>query len=144
MPFKARLAGLGGLSHRFLPAKNWQRAVILWTSFLALIAYGWIYWRCGSAATLSDCRLKLGADVYDFQTLITGGMAILAALIALQPARQQLRKMNIQSSVMAREVVASRLRETETRRKTTKENWTACLKSSFARYSQATQKQNPR
>jgi hypothetical protein len=53
--------------------------------------------------------------------MITGGMAIIAALIAAHPVRQQLLKMNLQSSIMAREVLAARLAAIEKRKTLTAE-----------------------
>lgn len=52
----------------------------------------------------------------DWQTLLTGGLAILAAYITVQPARMQLLHMAVQSSIMARDDLAVRLQETEKRR----------------------------
>lgn len=91
-----------------------------WPIFLALLvalgAITWIGSRCNIDAALGQCRAVLVQDIYDFQTLITGFVALLAAFITLRPARKQLQKMNIQSSVMAREVIAERIREAETRK----------------------------
>jgi hypothetical protein len=58
----------------------------------------------------------------EWQTLITGFLAIAAALIAAQPVRRQLSRMNIQASVMARDVLAKRLSATELRRARTKKH----------------------
>lgn len=51
----------------------------------------------------------------DWQTLVTGGLAVVAAFIAAHPVRKQLSKMNIQSSIMALEVIANRLKTLESR-----------------------------
>ena len=48
-------------------------------------------------------------------------MALGAALIAAAPVRRQLRKLHLQSSIMAREVIAKRAAETEERQKTSDE-----------------------
>jgi hypothetical protein len=58
--------------------------------------------------------------LYHWQTLVTGLLAIVAALIAAHPVRRQLLKMNIQASIMAREVLAKRLSASESRRAKTK------------------------
>jgi hypothetical protein len=59
-------------------------------------------------------------SLYDFiwswQTLFAGGLAIIAAFIAAHPVRQQFSKMNVQASIMAREVLANRLMMLEARR----------------------------
>lgn len=61
------------------------------------------------------------AAVKDWQTLITGGMAIIAALIAAHPVRKQLTIMAIQSSIMSRQVLSDRLLASQKRRSETKE-----------------------
>lgn len=81
----------------------------------------WTWWRCGAALPFRECRPVLAKDIYDFQGLLAGVLAIVAALIAARPVRQQLRKMSIQASVMAREVLANRLSQTERRRKVASE-----------------------
>ncbi len=86
------------------------------TLLVASGAITWVASRCDVDTDLGRCRALLVQDIYDFQTLITGFVALLAAFITLRPARKQLQKMNIQSSVMAREVIAERIREAETRK----------------------------
>ena len=51
----------------------------------------------------------------DWQTLIAGTFAIFAAIIAAHPVRKQLSRMNIQSSIMARQVLVERLLALEKR-----------------------------
>src|SRR3569833_3469868 len=55
------------------------------------------------------------AFLKDWQTLIAGGFAIVAAVIAAHPEKKKLTRMNIQSSIMAREVLVQRLSACETR-----------------------------
>jgi hypothetical protein len=57
---------------------------------------------------------------YNWQTLFTGLLAVVAAFIAAQPMWRQLSKINIQASIMAREVLAKRLSAFESRRIQTK------------------------
>lgn len=49
--------------------------------------------------------------IYDFQTLITGVLAICAAWYAATPVWRQLKDSNLQTTIMYRETLAQRLRE---------------------------------
>ena len=53
--------------------------------------------------------------IYDFQTLITGVLAICAAWYAATPVWRQLKDSNLQTTIMYRETLAQRLREAEER-----------------------------
>lgn len=53
--------------------------------------------------------------IYDFQTLITGALALVIAWRAGKPVWQQLKDSNLQTSIMHRETLAVRLREAEER-----------------------------
>lgn len=104
-----------------------NRALFRWrtvTLILLLAVPGSLYlssleW-CGTSLDgMSPCRRDLLGElkqfVYDYQTLITGALAIVAAYITTTPARRQLKLMALQSSIMARDVIAERLKETEDR-----------------------------
>lgn len=78
----------------------------------ALSAYGQA---CGPAAPgTSDAGLCL--FVYNYQTLLTGLIALVAALIAVAPVVRQLSLSRLQSAIMTRDVLGKRLSETEARR----------------------------
>lgn len=57
--------------------------------------------------------------LYDWQTLITGGTALVAALVAGWPMWRQLKHLNTQSAVLAREAIAKRIADIEIRRNAT-------------------------
>jgi hypothetical protein len=57
----------------------------------------------------------VGDWIYDFQTLITGAAAIGAAWYAGAPVWRQLNDSNLQTRIMHRETLATRLREAEER-----------------------------
>lgn len=57
----------------------------------------------------------VGHWIFDFQTLITGFLAIIAAWYAAAPAWGQLKDSNLQTRIMHRETLAVLLRETEER-----------------------------
>jgi hypothetical protein len=59
--------------------------------------------------------------IKDWQTLIAGAFALIAALIAAYPVRKQLLKMNLQSAIMSRNVLSQRLSDIEIRKRETKE-----------------------
>ncbi|WP_072395483.1 hypothetical protein [Hyphomicrobium sp. CS1GBMeth3] len=69
----------------------------------------------GMATALIFPLVTQASWLKDWQTLATGGIAIFAAFITVQPARRQLKLMAVQSSIMARDSLAARLRETKTR-----------------------------
>lgn len=107
----------------------WRSAVRALLSLGMLLAFGlsvagacWVYLRCSGSIGPGQCGTILGKDVFDYQTLIAGAMALLAAFVTLLPALRQLRATNIQASVMTREVIAQRMREVETRQKETRKN----------------------
>ena len=54
--------------------------------------------------------LNFWCVVYDFQTLLTGAIAVLVALLALIPVWRQLRDSNLQTRISRRETLASMLR----------------------------------
>jgi hypothetical protein len=58
--------------------------------------------------------------LYDWQTLATGLLALLAASIAAWPVWRQIRNQQLQSAVMAREVLLMRIAAIEARRDTTR------------------------
>ena len=60
--------------------------------------------------------------LYDWQTLVTGLLALLAAFIAARPVWQQIRSLRIQSAVMARDTLIMRIAAMESRQTTTREN----------------------
>jgi hypothetical protein len=66
-----------------------------------------------------SAMLEIGQSPYVFlkewQTLIAGILALVVAIFALRPVWRQVAKMNIQSSIMARDVLARRLSQTEAR-----------------------------
>ena len=53
--------------------------------------------------------------IYEYQTLLTGVIAIGAAYYAGRPVWQQLEATNLQSRIMLRDTLASRLREAQVR-----------------------------
>lgn len=57
--------------------------------------------------------------IYDWQTLITGVLAVIGALIAARLVWRQLRSMEIQSALMVRDTLVTRVATIETRRDTT-------------------------
>jgi hypothetical protein len=57
----------------------------------------------------------VGQWIYDFQTLITGVLAIGAAYYATRPVWRQLKDSNLQTRIMHRETLAVQLREAEER-----------------------------
>jgi hypothetical protein len=59
----------------------------------------------------------VGQFIKDFQTLLTGFMALLAAVIALRPVYKQLHVNQVQTAIAAREVLFGRTRTIEHRRK---------------------------
>lgn len=68
-------------------------------------------------------------DIYvvirDFQTLIGGGLAILAAWIAAQPAWRQLASLNLQQEIAARQIIVERLNGIQSRLSLTAEALTS-------------------
>jgi hypothetical protein len=58
--------------------------------------------------------------LFDWQTLITGGTAIVAASIAAWPVWRQVKRLNVQSAGMARDVLARRISDIELRRNATR------------------------
>jgi hypothetical protein len=58
--------------------------------------------------------------LFDWQTLITGGTAIVAASIAAWPVWRQLKRLNVQSAGMARDILARRISDIELRRNATR------------------------
>jgi hypothetical protein len=53
--------------------------------------------------------------LYDFQTLITGGIAIIVAILAGIPVWRQLRDTNLQTRISHRETLATLLRDAQRR-----------------------------
>ncbi|MEH6791751.1 hypothetical protein [Parasphingorhabdus sp.] len=70
-------------------------------------------------ATVSDSAVAVGCSIghwiYNFQTLITGAAAIVAAWYVGAPVWQQLKDNRLQTQIMHRETLAVRLREAEER-----------------------------
>jgi hypothetical protein len=66
-------------------------------------------------AASSAVGAKIGCFIYDFQTLITGTLAIGVAYYATRPVWRQLKDSNLQTRMMHRETLAVRLREAEER-----------------------------
>jgi hypothetical protein len=64
-----------------------------------------------TASTCGACRF-----IYDYQSLLAGGVAVGAALFALIPVYDQLQLSRLQSAVMSRDVLVKRLTTTEARR----------------------------
>lgn len=64
---------------------------------------------------LSALWAEAGTFIYNYQTLITGILAIGAALYAGAPVWRQLKDSNLQTRIMHRETLAIRLREAEER-----------------------------
>jgi hypothetical protein len=81
----------------------------------ALILLFLAFIRCDGIFLISTCGQQLGKFLYDWQTLVTGGVAIVAAIIAVRPVWKQLQHMSVQSGIMAREVLSQRLLITEKR-----------------------------
>lgn len=69
------------------------------------------------ARCAGEAWTNLGAFVHDYQTLIAGVIAILAAFITARPVWRQLRSMSIQTSTVYREFLAERVRSLMARRK---------------------------
>lgn len=66
--------------------------------------------------SIESARLAMACDlIYDFQTLITGVLAICAAWYAATPVWRQLKDSNLQTIIMYRETLAVRMREAEER-----------------------------
>lgn len=70
--------------------------------------------------------------LYDWQTLVTGLLALLAAFIAARPAWRQIRSLQIQSAVMARDTLIMRVAALESQRDTTRTRITS-ITSDFVR-----------
>lgn len=69
---------------------------------------------------LSHSSASLWRFVYDYQSLLTGISAVVAALLALLPMHRQLALERLQSAIMTRDVLVKRLEETEARRRRAK------------------------
>jgi hypothetical protein len=54
--------------------------------------------------------------LYDWQTIITGALAIVAALVAAWPVWRQLKRLKVQSAIMGRDVLAKRVADVESRK----------------------------
>ena len=52
----------------------------------------------------------------DWQTLLAGLLAVIAAFVAILPVRAQLKQMRVQSAIGARDILARRIHELETRK----------------------------
>jgi hypothetical protein len=63
--------------------------------------------------------------LYDWQTLITGALAVLAAWVAARPVWEQLKTLQVQSEVMARDTLITRVATLELRRDATKTHLTS-------------------
>lgn len=89
-----------------------------------LLAFGLLSLAC-AVFVLAAIFAPYAGSAYSFlkewQTLIAGGLAIVAAVIAAHPVRKQLSRMNIQSSIMARDVLVRRLSACEGRQAKSKE-----------------------
>ncbi len=59
--------------------------------------------------------------LYDWQTLITGVLALVAAIVAAWPVWRQLRSLKVQSAVMQRETLVMRITSIEARRAETRQ-----------------------
>jgi hypothetical protein len=70
--------------------------------------------------------------LYDWQTLVTGLLALLAAIIAARPVWRQIRSLQIQSAVMARDTLLMRVAALEAQRDTTRTRITG-ITSDFVR-----------
>lgn len=66
--------------------------------------------RCGYPAADGCSVFK---DISEFQTLIAAVIALLAALYAVKPVKEQLRVMALQSAVQCREVLMDRMKQLE-------------------------------
>jgi hypothetical protein len=62
----------------------------------------WLIW---------SALMGLGQFIYDFQTLITGGVAIVVAIFAGVPVWRQLKDSNLQTRISHRETLANLLRD---------------------------------
>ncbi len=68
----------------------------------------------------STCRF-----VYDYQSLVAGGLALLAALVALLPVYDQVGLARVQSAIMTRQILGRRVLETEARQHAAKQSLAA-------------------
>lgn len=118
----------GNRLSRHLRARWQQRYAVL--AIFALAALVWFYrsldW-CGSNVDgYSICGVDIDQAIYqliyDFQNLITGLLALVAAYITTRPMRRQLAFMAMQSAVMTRGEIAQALSDVESRRKDAKQH----------------------
>ena len=105
---------------------RWQSYAVL--AIFVLAALVWFYrsldW-CGSNTDgYSICGVDIDQAIYqliyDFQNLITGLLALVAAYITTRPMRRQLAFMAMQSAVMTRGEIAQALSDVESRRREAK------------------------
>ena len=80
----------------------------------------WAQSMTGAWSSLHDWLACLAGWAYDWQTLITGVLAILAALIAARPVWRQLTILQLQSEAAARETLIMRVAAINSRRETTR------------------------
>jgi hypothetical protein len=96
----------------------------------------------GAWSSPNDWLACLVGWAYDWQTLITGALAILAAWIAARPGWRQLKSLQLQSEATARETLITRVTAMESRRETTRHKMQH-IKDEFSHYDELLEDINP-
>lgn len=92
-------------------------AIVVLISILVMALMAWedlaVPQVSGSSCTTWMCDLYVA--LRDFQTLVGGGLALVAAWLAARPAWLQLQSINLQQEIAARRTIADRLTSIESR-----------------------------